>query len=274
MSKRTKHAKKTAAPSGAPPPKFIEPETALVLRTIAADMVSRGTDNDGNPRPDFTWPALGPVECPDWTTEPKCGHGLHGQIWGEGDWSLLSKDPTAKWQVVEIQRADMVDLGHEHKGKVKFRCGNVLYTGESAIAVTMVLAGEEAFARDAAKAAASSGEGSKAASSGNYSTAASSGYGSTAASSGNYSTAASSGEGSTAASSGNGSKATQKDGAAGIAAAIGNYVVVQAGERGLLIATWWDASAKRYRAVVGEVGVDGIEAGVDYLVKGGKLTKV
>ena len=55
--------------------------------------------------------------------------------------------------------------------------------------------------------AASSGNYSKAASSGNYSKAASSGYCSTAASSGNYSKAASSGDYSTAASSGDGSKA-------------------------------------------------------------------
>jgi hypothetical protein len=141
---KAKKRVRKAAPAPAP---FVEPETALVIRTVAADLVSRGDNH-----PDFKWPELGPVEAPDWTTEAKCGHGLHGQIWGEGDWSLLSKDASAKWQVVEVRRADLVELFHEHAGKVKFARGDVKYTGNQAIAMAMVLCGKAAFDRTMAQA--------------------------------------------------------------------------------------------------------------------------
>ena len=47
-----------------------------------------------------------------------------------------------------------------------------------------------------------------------------------------------------------------------------------AGEGGLIVITWWDASIERYRKAIGEVGVDGIDPCVAYRVVGGKLTKV
>jgi hypothetical protein len=281
MSKRkVKQARK--AKRVTPPP---EPEKSLVLRTVAADMVSRGTNADGSPRPDFTWPALGPVQCSDWEPTPACGHGLHGLLWGEGDWGLLAREADAKWQVVEVDTASVVKI--DNGEKVKFPRGEVLYSGEQAIATTMVLCGRRAFERTMALAkhagakagaegdyssATSSGDSSSAASSGNYSRAASSGYSSSAASSGDSSRAASSGDYSRAASSGDSSRAAQK-GESGIACALGDDVTVTVGERGLLIATWWDEPAKRYRAVVGEVGVDGIEAGVAYVVRDGKLVR-
>src|SRR5690242_12285953 len=191
--------------------------TALILRSCKADMSSHGG---------FVWPKSGPVEAPDWNPEPVCGRGLHGLLWGEGNWGLLCSDFDAQWLVVEVDDApeNLVKIDDQ---KVKFHRGNVVYAGEMSLAVTKVLCSGEAFQRaireagdnsssghsstaassgDCSKAA-SSGNYSKAASSGNYSKAASSGDCAKAASSGDYSTAASSGHSSTAASSGDCSKA-------------------------------------------------------------------
>jgi hypothetical protein len=74
----------------------------------------------------FKWPESGRAECPDWNPKPECGNGLHGLLWGIGDWSLSHlSDPTAKWLVVEVKMAEVVDL----VDKVKFPSGNVVYCG-------------------------------------------------------------------------------------------------------------------------------------------------
>src|SRR6185312_7393887 len=160
---------------------------ALVLRTCQADL----TSHNG-----FKWPASGSVECPDWDPKPECGHGLHGLLWGRGNWSYLSSGADAIWQVVEVDEKSCVPIDGD---KVKFPKGNVIFSGRMAEAVTTVLCDPRAM-KGAEQA--SSGDYSTAASSGYYSTAASSGYCSKAASSGDCSTAASSGDYSTAASSG------------------------------------------------------------------------
>ncbi|KZM05539.1 hypothetical protein AN928_33020 [Pseudomonas aeruginosa] len=53
-------------------------ETALVLRTCSADLTSHGG---------FQWPdKIGAVvEAPDWKKDNKCGHGLHGWLFGQGE---------------------------------------------------------------------------------------------------------------------------------------------------------------------------------------------
>ena len=91
-------------------------KTVLVLRTCRADFSSYGG---------FVWPVSGPVEAPDWSPEPECGHGLHGWLWGEGDGSHEVKEPGAKWLVVEVAEESIVDLG----GKVKFPRGVVVFSG-------------------------------------------------------------------------------------------------------------------------------------------------
>jgi len=173
--------------------------TALILRSCKADMSSHGG---------FVWPKSGPVEAPDWNPEPVCGRGLHGLLWGEGNWGLLCSDFDAQWLVVEVDDApeNLVKIDDQ---KVKFHRGNVVYAGEMSLAVTKVLCSGEAFQRAIREAGdnSSSGHSSTAASSGDYSKAASSGDCSKAASSGDYSTAASSGDCSKAASSGDYSKA-------------------------------------------------------------------
>src|SRR5690606_21953739 len=66
----------------------------------------------------FLWPVEGYVACPDWSPKPRCGYGLHGLLWGEGDGSLLPWDPDARWLVCEV---DARQLG-EPSGKVKVPC--------------------------------------------------------------------------------------------------------------------------------------------------------
>ena len=86
----------------------------LVLRTCKADLTSYGG---------FRWPESGPAEAPDWRPDAECGRGLHGLLWGEGDGSLLDWSAGAKWLVVEVEAADIIDLG----GKVKFPRGVVAH---------------------------------------------------------------------------------------------------------------------------------------------------
>ena len=47
-----------------------------------------------------------------------------------------------------------------------------------------------------------------------------------------------------------------------------------AGEGGSLLIKWWDGSTGRYRACLGEVGIDGIKADAKYRVESGKLVEV
>jgi hypothetical protein len=367
----------------------------LVLKTTKAGGEPHCNGSDGADgkkiNTAFLWPRGGSVTCEDWDPTPRCGHGFHGLEFGEGDWSLLNdvETPSDEWRVLRVQPGDLVRLTDNGQNKVKFRTGEIVYSGDKAGAMVYVMCGQEAMARAAIFAekksgdysrsaisgdysrsaisgdysrsaisgdysrsaisgnysssassgnysssassgnysssaisgyysssaisgylsssascgdysssassgeysrSASSGNSSRSASSGNYSSSASSGYYSSSASSGDYSrsascgdysssascgdysSSASSGEYSSSASCGNYSSSEQV-GKCGIAAAIGDNARGKAGENGLLILTWWDDSDKRYRACVGEVGIDGIEADTWYEVKGGKLSK-
>lgn len=92
-------------------------DKVLILRTCNADMTSRNG---------FQWPTSGPVSCPDWSPEPKCGHGLHGLLEGQGDATFLDWTNDAKWLVVRCDRANLIHLG----AKVKFPRGDVVYCGD------------------------------------------------------------------------------------------------------------------------------------------------
>src|SRR5580698_7936234 len=99
-------------------------EKSLVLRSSNAN----GTSYNG-----FQWPASGPVECSDWNPSPVRGGGLHGLLWGEGDWSLLNNSEDAIWQVVEVVTDSIVKIDER---KVKFQRGTVVYSGNMAGAMT------------------------------------------------------------------------------------------------------------------------------------------
>ena len=92
-------------------------ETVLVMRTCNADMTAYGG---------FKWPESGLVEAPDWKPIAKCGHGLHGLLWGVGGASHLDLSDSAKGLVVRVAAELVVDLG----GKVKFPRGEVVFCGD------------------------------------------------------------------------------------------------------------------------------------------------
>ncbi|HGS7899418.1 TPA: hypothetical protein ACMFQO_002004, partial [Pseudomonas aeruginosa] len=108
-------------------------ETALVLRTCSADLTSHGG---------FQWPdKIGAVvEAPDWKKDNKCGHGLHGWLFGQGDHDCSGTvgDADAKWLVVEVVLADLIALG----GKVKFPRCTVRHIGGKASATQFLIANE------------------------------------------------------------------------------------------------------------------------------------
>ena len=105
-------------------------QTALILRTCAADMTSHGG---------FRWPDSGPVEAPDFVASMRCGHGLHGLLWGEGSVQYLDLSPDAKWLVF---RAALDDIQHgedDLRDKCKARKGVVEYCGDRDGAIAYLL---------------------------------------------------------------------------------------------------------------------------------------
>ena len=118
-------------------------ETVLVLRTCKSDMTSYGG---------FKWLSAGLVEAPDWNPEPRCGHGLHGLLWGEGDGSLLCWSADAKWLVILVAAETVVEIG----GKVKFPAGDVIFCGDRPGA-TQYIANNGGFGRQIAGGTATAG---------------------------------------------------------------------------------------------------------------------
>jgi hypothetical protein len=97
-------------------------------------LILRTSDHDRKAHNGFQWPASGVVECPDWNPRAECGNGLHGIRWPEGDWSDIKNYENPVWQVVAVEESTLVAIG----GKVKFPRGEVVYSGEFAIAFNMV----------------------------------------------------------------------------------------------------------------------------------------
>jgi len=193
-TKQTTRPRAKAVTRSAPEP----PKTALMLRTCAADMTAHGG---------FRWPESGPVECPDWDPTPECGHGLHGLLWGRGDYSLLSSAHDAKWLVVEIDPATAVEIG----SKIKVPRGTVVYCGHSRGALAMLRGARwglgqattnEASSTGDAAHASSTGDAAHASSTGDAAHASSTGYAAHASSTGDYAHASSTGTAAHASSTG------------------------------------------------------------------------
>ena len=233
--------------------------------------VLRSADRDRKSHGGFVWPASGPIECPDWKAEKECGNGLHGLLWGIGDWSLCrTTDPTAVWQVVEVDAATLIDL----EGKVKFPRGEVIYSGTLAGALTLTAGRhfETLKAKAEKDGAATTGYGAPAATTGYGAPAATTGNRAPAATTGEYAPAATTGEYAPAATTGYGAPAATTGNRAP-AACIGLNGRAKAGLNSSIILTYADA-ADRIRHVVGYVGEDGIEAGVWYeATTAGKLVR-
>jgi hypothetical protein len=96
-------------------------ETVLALRTCCLDMTSKYR---------FKWKESGMVIAPDWHPRKKCGNGLHGLLWGQGDPSnltLLNSDINQlKWMVVEVLKSEIVSLDE----KIKFPRCKVKFVGD------------------------------------------------------------------------------------------------------------------------------------------------
>jgi hypothetical protein len=107
-------------------------KTSLVLRSCRADLTS--TNN-------FQWPQVGGVaEAPDWKSDEECGNGLHGWLYGQGDYSCSNfLSDGCKWLVVEVESDQIVMLG----GKCKFPRGTVRFIGERHEAAAYIIEHEE-----------------------------------------------------------------------------------------------------------------------------------
>ena len=217
---------------------------ALVLRTVNKNLRSHGG---------FQWPKNGFVKCSDWNPDPVCGGGLHGLLWGVGDYSLVKlTDISVKWQVVRVDESKIIMID---KMKCKFPEGEVIYTGNQADAMTLILCDKWRIDNLLSTV--------KQPTTGEYSPSATSGW---------YSPSATTGESSPSATSGwySPSRVTGKH---SIAAALGRESIVSAGETGCIAAAWWDEKSHRIRLAVGYVGEEGIQPNTDYVVKAGKFVK-
>ena len=222
--------------------------------------VLRSCKSDGTSHGGFRWPDSGPVECPDWSPAAECGHGLHGLLWGIGDWGLTAlSDPNSKWYVVAVPAETVVEIG----GKVKFPRGEVVYSGGLPGALTLVA--EKRLTHLAAKQptasttgdeapASTTGDEAPASTTGDKAPASTTGFKAPASTTGGYAPASTTGGYAPA-------SATSKHGRA---CCLGLNGRARAGDLGSLILTRWDDTAGRYRHAVGYVGEGGIEANVWY----------
>ena len=218
-------------------PETIEEKPAakvLVLRTCDDDMKSHGG---------FQWPESGPVVAPDWSPVKECGKGLHGWLWGSGDWSLKQKAEPIWWVVVEVDSSGIIDL----IGKVKFQTGNVVARSRKWNEAMAFIRGYAAYpttnnsvATGDSGHASSTGNSGHASSTGDHGHASSTGYSGHASSTGDHGWAV----------AGFGGRA-------------------RAARNGVITLLWCDGN--RPRVVTGYVGEDGIEADIWYVVKNGKL---
>ncbi len=258
---------------------------ALMLRTVDADHCAHGG---------FQWPrevdAI--VVAPDWDPRPVLGGGLHGLLWGEGDYAQLqAEDLSRVWQVCEIDAREAVEV--ERKIKVP-RC-RLVHIGDRfsattwlaehgghgrAIAYGTATAGPDGTATAGPYGTATAGRGGTAnagrggtATAGPYGTATAGPYGTATAGDDGTATAgpggtATAGAGGTA-TAGTGGTATAGDGGTATA---GTGGTATAGDGGTLLIQWSDG--RRRRTGVFYVGEDGVEAGVPYrLDDHGKLVR-
>ncbi|HCG0692864.1 TPA: hypothetical protein NJJ58_001564 [Pseudomonas aeruginosa] len=245
-------------------------ETALVLRTCSADLTSHGG---------FQWPdKIGAVvEAPDWKKDNRCGHGLHGWLFGQGDHDCSGTvgDADAKWLVVEVVLADLIALG----GKVKFPRCTIRHIGDRASTTQFLIANEPRSAGVAVIGATLQAGDKELCQVGAYGTATAGDEGTATAgdegtatagdkgtaTAGNWGTATAGDKGTATA----GYKGTATAGDKGTATA-GDKGTATAGEKGEIRIRYWDEKADRYRTVIGYIGEDGLEPNVPYKLNAGR----
>lgn len=88
----------------------------------------------------FKWPGIGEtVSAPDWEATKECGNGLHGWLYGQGDYDTSPYlDETALWLVVEVEMSSVIMLG----GKCKFPSAVVRFVGDKKSATDFLIANE------------------------------------------------------------------------------------------------------------------------------------
>jgi len=251
-------------------------ETALVLRVTACD----GTSYGG-----FKWPlgAGAEVVAPDWKANEKCGNGLHGWLYGNGDHSVGTIREDSQWMVVEVALADVVMLG----GKVKFPRCVIRYVGDRKSATDYLIAneprangvigasvtvGDDQCAQVGALGTATAGDGGTATAgdggtaTAGYSGAATAGDSGTATA--GYSGTATAGDRGTATAGDRGTATAGDRGAATAgdrgAATAGDSGTATAGDGGEIRIRYYDSKHDRMRTRVGYIGEDGLKANTPY----------
>ena len=274
----------------------LPPNTVLVLKSVNPDMSAYGG---------FIWPTNGFIEAPDWSPTNNCGSGLHGWLWGVGNFSLAVKHQNAKWLVIEVEEVGLIDLN----GKVKFKQGNVIYCGNFNEAFSLIrrvceivitsttgnnshsstsgyyshssTSGNNSHSSTSGYSSHSSTTGnySHSSTSGNYSHSSTSGYYSHSSTSGNNSHSSTSGDYSDSSTTGDYSHSSttgdyshsSTSGKSSIACCLGTNSRAKAGINGSLILTYPDGIRNRH--VIGYVGENNIEANVWYEVSDGILVR-
>ena len=224
----------TESPTAAPASAIVADANGkvLILRTCKADMTPEFENANG-----VVYPPSGWVEAPDWDPRPECGRGLHGLLWAQGNYGLLSARHDAKFLVIEADAKDVVTIDDQ---KVKFRGGNVMAVFDRWWqAFAYILPRRPVRASDKV----ATGYSGHAAATGDSGHAAATGNSGHAAATGNY----------------------------GHAACLAFGGRAKAGPNGLVALGWHDGN--RGRLVVGYVGEDGIKPDTWYRVTDGKLTE-
>jgi hypothetical protein len=269
-----------------------EPTKVLVLRTCDANMRSRSGQ--------FQWASVGEITvAPDWSPAKECGNGLHGWLWGSGDWSLKEKGQDVTWLVIEVDADKVVDLD----GKVKFPSGRTLAVEKTWNAAMGFIRGYASFPQGDNVAtgdyghasatgysghASATGDYGHASATGNHGHASATGYSGHASATGDYGHASATGNHGHASATGYSGHASatgnhghaSATGYSGHASATGysGWAVAghngnaKAGQDGCVTIAFRDG--KRMRVVVGYVGEDGIKADTMYCVVKGKLKEV
>ena len=232
----------------------------LVLRTCAANMESYNG---------FKWPQKGAVECHDWLPTAKCGNGLHGFLWGEGNGGLADWAADAKWLVVSVLEKEIVVIDR----KVKFPRGNVVFCGgrkeatdyiaarlppgrTPAIVGHFAVSGDRGTSNSGVGGTSTSGHGGTS-TSGDYGTSTS---GDCGTSTSGYRGTSTSGDCGTSTS---GDRGTSTSGDYGTSSS-GDGGTSTSGEYGTLMIKWYDSKSSRYRTATAYVGENGIKANVKY----------
>ena len=104
----------------------------LVLRDCRPGMTSQNG---------FQYPTQGMVIAPDWEPSYKCGHGLHGFLWGEGVSGYFISNNTLgqKFLVLKVSKEDLIHGEGDLIDKCKFRKGRVVLVTEDVYEATDII---------------------------------------------------------------------------------------------------------------------------------------